>query len=146
MTMTIRDMGTCAGHEIIGWNQGYSAAEVIRLVANAYPWYGKENPNKCPLDFGRAFYVISHARTEGNKIGYRSPQHAKRINRFAAYIEKHNLGVVTIAPDNPNPIHHRVTVLRPAIWTPHHDNLWKHIIQKKYYKKSPARDPFQEYR
>lgn len=132
--MRTNGLNTCAGHELIGWNLSYSAKEVFMRLSQNREWCGKEDPNNCPVGFGRAFYVMSHARDKYKKTGYRSLAHAQRINKFAAYVEKHKLGTVVIAPDNGNPVHSNNTILRSAIWTPHQKNLWKHIIQRKFYE------------
>lgn len=132
--MNHRGLSTCGGAELTGMNQEGTPMNILRCLAGTRGWGANPKKGKCPQAFGRAFYVMSFAYDKRTVRQFSRPElGASRINRWKAYVERHGLGTVTIAPDNTNPVHAHETVLRACIWSPDMSAVWDHIIDKKWY-------------
>ena len=126
-------MHVCGARDFEGVNEGgWSCREAIRHIIISVESY--ERPYKG--DHRVAGYGFYNFCAMGNRRkGAGDPMsRLKRINYFANYVKRNNLGTVTIAPDCTNPHYGEDHVLRAAIFVPNNKRMIAFGIAKKWIK------------
>lgn len=150
----------CGGKELVGWNSRSrpNHKEICRKIGSYYPkWAPLLAANRpFPPTFGHGFFVCSYAydmvkRTPNSRKtkisqskawiarekGYRSLVGANRLNTFAKWVERNELGTCLIAEDVANPNYAEGSTqrsqLRSMIWIPNNKKLWEYIQKNELY-------------